>query len=35
MIRYGWNKYTLEPSPEHLERYSDTRRLSSIESGRG
>ena len=36
---YGWNKHTLEPSPEsfpysvHLEHYSDTRRLSSIESG--
>ena len=39
MRRYGWNKHTLEPYPEsfpyieHLEDYSDTRRLSSIESG--
>ena len=40
MRRYGWNKHTtLEPSPEsfpyieHLEHYSDARRLSSNESG--
>ena len=38
MRRYGWNKHTLEPSPESfsyielLEQYSDTRRLNSIES---
>ena len=39
MRRYGCNKHTLEPSHEycpyieHLEPHSDTRRLSSIESG--
>ena len=39
MMRYGWNEHTLEPSPQsfpysdHLEHYSDTRRMRSIESG--
>ena len=37
MKRYGWNKHTLVPFPEsfpyieHLEHYSDTRRLNSSE----